>query len=149
MKALRKLLRLSLSDCYLLAKSLMLVIVIRVGLWILPFRTVQALLATLIRVTATASVPTSRVSIDRVRWAVTLTSRYVPKATCLTQTLAAKVLLSQCGYTAQVRVGVARDASEQLQAHAWIESEGRIVIGGSRAFVKRYTQLSTSDNELL
>lgn len=149
MKAFRKLLHLSLSDCYLLVKSLTLVIAVRLGLWILPFRIVQALLAKLIRVTARSSVPASCVPIDRLRWAVTLTSRYVPKATCLTQALVAKVLLSQCGYAAHVRVGVALDASEQLQAHAWIESEGRIVIGGSEAYLKRYTRLSTSGGEVL
>jgi hypothetical protein len=149
MKAIRKLLRLSLPDCYLLAKSLVLVIAVRLGLWMLPFRSVQTLLATLIYVTSKSSMQTPYAPIDRLRWAVTLTSRYVPRATCLTQALVAKVLLSQCGYSAHVRVGVARDASEQLQAHAWVESEGRIAIGGSQGYLKRYTRLSTSDGEIL
>lgn len=32
-------------------------------------------------------------------------------------------------YTSQLRIGVAKDGRERLKAHAWVESQGKIVIG--------------------
>ena len=56
-------------------------------------------------------------------------SRYVPAATCLTQALATRVLLSRLGQPAHLRIGVAKSKKGQLQAHAWVESQGKIIIG--------------------
>jgi hypothetical protein len=60
--------------------------------------------------------------------------------TCLAQALAAQVLLTRRGYPALLRIGVAKGERQQLQAHAWVESEGKIVIGGSE--LERYTPLA-------
>ena len=65
----------------------------------------------------------------RIVWSVEVTSRYVPRATCLTQAIAAQTLLARRGYRSQLRIGVARDRDGAFIAHAWIEHEGRIVLG--------------------
>jgi len=39
-------------------------------------------------------------------------------------------LLRQYSHQAHIRIGVARSQKGQLQAHAWVESQGRIVSGG-------------------
>ena len=68
---------------------------------------------------------------DKTIWAVEASSRLVPKATCLTKALAARVLLTRLGYPAELRLGMVREKSGRVLAHAWIESEGRVVIGGN------------------
>ncbi len=78
-----------------------------------------------------------------------IASRYVPAATCLTQSLATKVLLSRQGHQASVRIGVARSEAGQFQAHAWVESNGRVVIGGPESHLKRYTPLLASGEETI
>ena len=68
---------------------------------------------------------------ERIAWAVAVASEYVPNATCLTQALAALVLLQREGYGTCLRIGVARSAEGQFEAHAWLERDGRILVGGS------------------
>ena len=65
-----------------------------------------------------------------VTWAVSLVSRTVPGATCLTQALAAQILLSRRGCGSRLKIGVARAAAGGLVAHAWLESDGMVVLGG-------------------
>jgi hypothetical protein len=77
---------------------------------------------------------------------VTLASRCVPSATCLTQALAGQVLLSRHGHPASLRIGVARSAAGEFQAHAWVECHGRIVIGGAQT-LSRFTPLPSLERE--
>jgi hypothetical protein len=71
-------------------------------------------------------------SADKVTWAVEVASRYTPGAkTCLNQALAAQVLLARRGRPAILRVGVAKTKGGQFRAHAWVESDGKVVLGGS------------------
>ena len=83
---------------------------------------------------------------DRVVWAVVVASRYVPMSTCLTQALAAQVLLARRGFPAHLHIGVAKKGAEaRFEAHAWVESQGKVVIGGSEP--GRYTQLLALEGE--
>ena len=62
-------------------------------------------------------------------WAVRAAARRVPRASCLTQSLALEALLVQAGHPAALRIGVARKDDGAFEAHAWVESEGRVLIG--------------------
>jgi hypothetical protein len=64
-------------------------------------------------------------------WAVRLASRYVPRATCLVQALATQSLLGRNGHAGEVHIGVALDPKLGFRAHAWVESRGEVLIGGS------------------
>lgn len=75
-----------------------------------------------------------------VAWAVDRVSRAIPGATCLTQALAAHLLLSRRGCASRLRIGVARAPGPTLRAHAWLESDGRVVLGGTA--LETYTPLS-------
>lgn len=77
-----------------------------------------------------------------VAWAVRSASRVVPGATCLTQALAAKLVLSRRGYASRLRIGVARGPARQLRAHAWLEANGFVVVGDSR--IEEFTPLATA-----
>jgi Transglutaminase-like superfamily len=122
----------------LLFQAALVVAAVRLGLWMLPFRRLRAGMARL----ATAPPllrPGEGASTDEIARAVARASRYVPRASCLTQALATQALLRWRGIPAHLHIGVAKAAEGRLEAHAWVESQGRIVIGGSA--LGRYTPL--------
>ena len=130
---------------HLLVKSIVLLGLVRVGLWLLPFQALRHLLAHMTRAHA-ASPGGDQASMQQVVWAVTVASQYVPAATCLTQALATQVLLSRRGHPASLRIGVARSEAGKFQAHAWVECQGKIVIGGAQA-LSRFTTFPPLDGE--
>jgi hypothetical protein len=67
-------------------------------------------------------------------------SRYVPAATCLTRALVTLVLFERYGHVGHLRIAVAKNPGGNLEAHAWVESHGHIVIG-SRKDLGRFTVL--------
>ena len=122
-------------DARLLAAAAPTTTLVRLALWTLPFRTVRTAVA---RMAAPAKITVNRPPLDRIIWSIHVASRFVPHATCLTQSLTAQILLARHGYPAELRLGVARDAG-QFEAHAWVESNGRVVIG--QADLHRYTPM--------
>lgn len=88
-----------------------------------------------------ASASPGRYSISSIAWAITVASRYIPRATCLVQGLATQVLLAREGIPSDLCIGVAREDPSLFEAHAWVETGGRIVIGGYRQ--DRYTRLTS------
>ena len=152
MKRVHKFFRLPATDRSLLVKAAFTVGATRLGLWVLPFRTLRRLLARVTQEPAglrqacpERSRRADRSSLDRITWAVTVASRYVPAATCLTQALATQVLLGRYRYPACLRIGVVKGEGGQFQAHAWVESDGVVVIGGSEPELERYTPLPALD----
>ena len=144
MKRLRKFLSLTPRDRRLLLSAAFLLGAIRLGLSLLSFQTLRRLLAHVTQ-TPTRLRNADQSFPDRIAWAVAVASRYVPKATCLTQALATQVLCARQGHTACLCIGVAKGERGHLEAHAWVESQGRIVIGGSA--VEHYTLLSAFEAE--
>jgi len=69
-------------------------------------------------------------SAARIGSTVAAVSHYVPGASCLTQALATRVLLASEGHPSNLRLGMAR-IDGRMQAHAWLESDGTIVVGGA------------------
>jgi hypothetical protein len=133
--------RVSYSDVRLLAAAAATMMAVRVGLWMLPFRFVRG--AVVRAATPARYFPKTARPVDRVVWAVMVASRFTPRASCLTQSFTAQVLLRRHGHPAELRLGIARDRGE-LDAHAWVESEGRVVIGNAELW--RYSPLvSLSD----
>jgi len=142
-----KFINLPAADRRLLVKAMLWVWIFRIILWLLPFRVVRRLLARFADRFG-ASQTRGPILLDRVVWAVMVASRYTPAATCLTQALATKILLSRNGYGAVVRIGVARSEAGKLQAHAWVESNGCIVIGDAQELF-RYTRLISMEEDSL
>ncbi len=69
---------------------------------------------------------------ERVVWAVGTAGRYVLGARpCLPLAMATQWMLWRRGVSTELRIGVKRDASGRLDAHAWVEHDGRILIGES------------------
>jgi len=129
MTRLRKFFLIPLPEQRLLLKAVFLLVIMRLGLWLLPFPSLMKLVARLSR-TRIMALQAAPDLLEKVGWAVRAASRYVPKATCLTQALAAQTMLTSQGFPADLRIGVAKDPDGQFQAHAWIEHGGRVIIGG-------------------
>jgi Transglutaminase-like superfamily len=141
MKRLHSFIRLPATKRWLLIRAALLLGVMRLGLWLLPFQTLRRLLARF-ALGPTRVPDTEQFSKSRVVWAVETASRHMPSAsTCLTQALVVQTLLARRGYPAVVYIGVVREDRDELQAHAWVKSEGEVVIGGYE--LDRYTPLAT------
>jgi hypothetical protein len=50
-------------------------------------------------------------------------------------------MLEEAGVPASLRIGVTRKKSGELEAHAWVESSGKVIIGGTHADLSRFTVL--------
>ena len=135
MGPIRKLWRLPGGDRALLFETMVWLAATRFGLWVLPLRVVRRLLARAARRT-----PAAHPTRERIAWAISLAGRVVPQATCLPQALAAEALLTRTGHPADLRIGVIKTDRGRLVAHAWVESGGRIVVGGLRD-LPRFTRL--------
>lgn len=124
----------------LAVRTTLLMVAISCALRVLPFATVQRLVLRLSRPARNAPRSLSPAQIINRVGAVRMASRVVPGSTCLRQALAAQVLLGRAGQASQVRIGVARGDLGELEAHAWLEVNGQVVIGGERR-LDRYTTL--------
>lgn len=130
MKQLRKFLALSVQCRILLGKALILIGLIRVGLWMIPFRRFNPLIQGVITRTRRQE-PSNIISVSDVIWAIETASYYFPgKPKCLARALTTQVLLNHYGHTCELRIGVAKTETEGFVAHAWIERDGQVLIGG-------------------
>jgi hypothetical protein len=102
-------------------------VAIRLGLWLLPF---PQLLDLMRRVRYRPSQGGCRAP-HRICWAVHVVARRVPSATCLVQAMTAKLLLERAGIPSQLHIGVAKATNQPFEAHAWLESLGEVVTGGT------------------
>jgi Transglutaminase-like superfamily len=128
--------RLSFSDQGLLIQAALAVVNAKLAVKTLPLPTARAIVARQQRL-AWRVVP---VRADRIVWAVEATSRVIPgMRNCLVQAVAAEAMLIQAGYPCELRIGAAKKAPDELIAHAWVESEGRVVIGEFE--LDRYTPM--------
>jgi Transglutaminase-like superfamily len=130
MKRLRRLLGLSASDRCLLIKAFVLIGIIRLGLLALPFRVVLQFLETISQPAIKSGQSTSHASVRKIAWAVKVISRSMPgKVKCLARALTTQTLMNWQGHSCEFRIGVAKSNGGTLEAHAWVEYQGQVVIG--------------------
>jgi hypothetical protein len=134
--SLTKFWRLPAGERRFLVQTVAVLIAARLGLWLLPFKPARRLAFRVGKLFGrSATVPPARVP-----WAIARASRVVPRASCLPQAIAAESLLRLMGCSVTLQIGVAKPDNRILKAHAWIESRGRVVVGGDG--VERYWPLS-------
>jgi hypothetical protein len=129
----------------LLLKVLFSVATIRVRLWLLPFKPLDNQPAG--PESAADSRPFDWSAIREITAFVQICSRFIPHASCLTQALATRTLLHGIGQTCVLKIGVDKDEHQKLIAHAWIEVDGKMIIGKIRD-IRRYTVMSSSKEQL-
>ncbi len=102
---------------------------------LLPFRWVQSRLA---RVPFRSGPPKHRA--DQIVVAILRASRIVPGASCLPQAVAANRMLARNNHRSTLRIGVDKSAPQGFRAHAWLECDGRVLVGGERS-LEEFTPL--------
>jgi hypothetical protein len=128
MSKLRKALALPASDWCLIAQAWIWLVAVEVGLSCLPL---QKLLRIIQRPgndstgTNEQAAP-QRVVPERVAYCVGLAARlHMFDSTCLKKSLVLNALLTRRGFDAQLLIGAARGTKGQLDAHAWLECQGK------------------------
>jgi len=122
--------RVTFRELWLFVAAFPVVATVRLALSLLPSRTILRIVRRS-ALTSFVEVAHPRVPASLIAWAVEAVSRRVPGATCLTQALAAKLLLRCFGQDAQLCLGVARSSDRTFRAHAWLERNGRPLLGGA------------------
>jgi hypothetical protein len=131
MNRLDKFLSLAARDQRLVASAWLYLLATQIALTVVSFRTLLSWSAKL----AVPAVTQTRAELsstpERISWAVRIASRYVPRGgNCLLQAIATQVMLARTGHSAHIRIGAAKDEARRFKAHAWVECDGRVVIGG-------------------
>lgn len=147
MDPVREFLLLRATEKLLLIEAAFLLVTMGMGKRILPFRTLRHLLP---RPTDEYTDPlrADRTSSERIVRAIEAASRLIPGTrSCLTQALAARVLLARRNHAAWLHIGVARDEGGRFRAHAWVESGDKVLIGGSG--LESYAPLAVLEGTVL
>ncbi|MEM7554522.1 MAG: lasso peptide biosynthesis B2 protein [Cyanobacteria bacterium P01_A01_bin.84] len=135
MGKLHKILDLSSTERNFLLKTLILMAFIRLGLRFLKFQNLLKLLKKISQLQKNSSERMSKdtvkhtVTVRKIIWAVNVVTRYMPGVKCLARALTTHVLMKRYGHTSNLQIGVAKAESGNLEAHAWIEYQEKIVIG--------------------
>jgi hypothetical protein len=128
MTRLRKFIALVPAERRVVREALVAVAVMRLATWTMPFERVRAVVDRMRSRSGRAF--SEKPARDRIAWAVNAAGNLVPAGSnCLVRALAAEVMLGRYGYPAELRIGVANPAVGGFKAHAWLESEGIVVIG--------------------
>ncbi len=127
--------RRSSSDWRLFTRAYVLVWLIRVALWFLPFQLLYRW-AIRFRKGRTGDRPLDAKSVYKIVWAVSAAARRVPKATCLTQALATQIMLGRRGHRTSLQLGIMKSQAGKFDAHAWVERNGQVLIGLNETFSK-------------
>lgn len=133
----KKFYRLTWAERSLLVKAVCLLAAIRVALALIPLRALRDALAWRWRkgIVQGHAAPTLR----QISWATQTAARYLPGSTCLVQGLTALRLGISAGYSLTMNIGAAKEVNGELKAHAWVEYQGRIILGAAQENI--YTPL--------
>ena len=119
----------------LLAGVALLLVGLRVALALLPYRIVRRLLdgpASDGLLTAEPAIPEPRRR--QMIWAVEAVGRRVlGDSPCLPQALALRWMLRRHGEDTTLHIGVRKAQAGDLLAHAWLEQDGVVLIGGNQS----------------
>jgi len=138
---MRKFLRLKTAERALLLRAVFGVMAARIMLLVAPLPGVRRVVWRMLSA-ASALAPGHCCPAERVTWAVAVAAKWSPfGSTCLAAALVGQALLSRHGHPARLRIGVRREQDRTFAAHAWLESEGKVVVGGPASVIDRYKPL--------
>lgn len=126
MRWLRKWRRLTREEKRLWREAFIAVILVRVSLWLVSFNRIFTF--TERYQTRHFGKVASEVCPRAIGQTVSRVARRIPQASCLTQAIAARLLLARRGHKSALRFG-GKQVDGELEAHAWVEVEGVIVVG--------------------
>ncbi len=102
---------------------------IRLALWLFPYGTIRHWLKTVMGVWVCEAL--EPMSVEFIVWTIAVAGAYAPGgAKCLARALTTQLLLHRYNHPHQLHIGVAKSAAQGFEAHAWIEYQGRAIVGG-------------------
>lgn len=123
--------KLSSQDKILAIESIFWITVVRLMIWIFPFTFVHKSVQNMTNsISKKDSKTEPMIPIQRIKFMILLSSRYVPRATCLVKALAGYIMFSRYGYTTLIKIGVLNEDGV-FEAHAWLEHCGIVILGES------------------
>jgi hypothetical protein len=129
MKQILRFVRLAPQDRNLFLKACLLLSFVRFGLFLRSFNRLCKFLERFSAVNP-STVSDRRVLIHRVVWAIDASCKLMPGTVkCLARALTMKTLLDMHNCPSTLMIGVDKNAAKQLEAHAWVEYEGHVVMG--------------------
>lgn len=130
MKWVLRFIRLAPPDRNLFLKTYILLTFVRLGLFLRSFNRLCALLERMSSSNRSTAVGSHRQLIGRAVWAINASCKLMPGSVkCLARALTLKTLLDQHHCPSKLIIGVDKNRVEQLEAHAWVEYEGHVVMG--------------------
>ena len=117
------------SEILLLANTFILLNLVRLGLFLLPFSGLNKLLKNIAISIWLKLGQREKIEVAKILHAVHTSSYYVfgnPK--CLAKALTTQTLMKAFGYRCDLKIGV-MNADKKFEAHAWIEYQDRVIIG--------------------
>jgi hypothetical protein len=105
-------------------EALVLLLLVRAGLRLVPFARLRGWLRRCEHVAARSPRPVSHIT-----RAVEAAGRRLGGTTCLAEALVAYTMLRRRGHAPLLRIGVRQRDRSILEAHAWIECDGNVVMG--------------------
>ncbi|MEL6581048.1 MAG: lasso peptide biosynthesis B2 protein [Cyanobacteria bacterium J06621_12] len=146
MKKLLKLLKLDGKKLFLQAYIVM--SLIRLGLLMLPFSRLQNMVLKSQQLTWLA-IPGSGKTIRSIVIAVYRSGKYSPgNPLCLARALTTAVLMNIYGFPYQINIGVAKGKSGKIEAHAWVTSQEKVIVG-NLPDLSRYVPMSSQGEGLI
>lgn len=118
--------------------SLLVVLFVRIGLWLTRYQRIRALL---VRPCADDPQVERRATVARMTHAVTKIARFIPDASCLTQTIACQAMLSWKDIPSTITVGVKKGDTGDLKAHAWLSWHGQVVLEGNEGTLLDFSKI--------
>lgn len=126
---LKRLGELSPRDLSDLAQALLLLPATGLGLRVLGFERTRSLISAFGEPVFRGADPQRARAMAKM---VALAARYGPyRTSCLRKALALRWMLARAGIPAELRLGVRRGAGARVEAHAWVESEGVVLLDES------------------
>lgn len=132
MKLILRFIQIAPRDRNLFLKTYVLLTFMRLGLVWRSFNRLRSLLERMSSPKQSAATDplSQRQLVARVQWAVNACCKFMPGSVkCLARALTMKTLLDQQGCPSKLMIGVDKNNADQLEAHAWIEYEGQVVMG--------------------
>ena len=131
----------------LLIQTYSLLTLVRLGLLLLPFKTLKGLL---IKLSKYRGDQKSSITAKNIARAIARSSRLSPGTVkCLAKALTTNTLMNIYNLPCQLRIGVAKSQDKGLEAHAWVEAEGKIVVGYLPDLARYQTMTSQQQGLLL
>ena len=125
-------------NCLIFIRALILLNVVRIGIviWKVPI-----IRRTLLRLSSGKS---ENLELSRIVWGVETAKRFSPGTpTCLVIALTTEALCKRYGYNTSLKIG-ARRLEGKFEAHAWLEKDDKIVVGGPIELVTQYTKFAST-----